>query len=275
MAIGRAMVGLLAEEAKARPFYGRLATFGKQTVTATPQEISWRMGLDVAARGPLDDVRLFGLLGFQTTDSIDASDFEGATHVVDLNRDIPAELRNGFDTVFDCGTIEHVFNLPKALENLVNLTKVDGRIILCSPSSNYMDHGFYMLSPTLFMDFFRANKLRVDTFYVIRHGTNPNTPWRAYAYEPGSFAKFHVGCLDRHPYMIFTVVTKMAESTADHIPQQAYYTNAWAATREPSRLYSLAQAWIGWIPGGLEFAIAVRNRVKPSGIRALRYVGSY
>jgi len=41
------------------------------------------------------------------------------------------------------------------------------------------------------------------------------------------------------------------------------------------RDWTLLFVWIGWIPGGLEFAIAVRNRVKPSGIRALRYVGSY
>ena len=39
MGIGRAAVALLLEEAVARPFSGKLATLGRQTIRATPKEI--------------------------------------------------------------------------------------------------------------------------------------------------------------------------------------------------------------------------------------------
>jgi hypothetical protein len=40
MGVGRAAIALLLEEAAARPFYGRLATLGRQTISATDQEVA-------------------------------------------------------------------------------------------------------------------------------------------------------------------------------------------------------------------------------------------
>jgi hypothetical protein len=59
----------------------------------------------------------FRLLGAQSVESIDASEYEGATHVHDMNLPVPRELLGRFSVVHDGGTLEHVFNVPQALKN--------------------------------------------------------------------------------------------------------------------------------------------------------------
>ena len=48
---------------------------------------------------------------------MDASAFEGANFVHDLNNPIPEELHCKYDAVVDGGTLEHVFNVPVAFAN--------------------------------------------------------------------------------------------------------------------------------------------------------------
>lgn len=42
---------------------------------------------------------------------------------LDLEKELPRELEENFDVVFNHTTLEHVFNVTKALDNLVKLTK--------------------------------------------------------------------------------------------------------------------------------------------------------
>ena len=60
--------------------------------------------------------------------------------------------------IIDGGTMEHIFHIPNVLNNIYRMLRVGGRIIHISPSSNYVDHGFYSFSPTLFYDFYQTNK---------------------------------------------------------------------------------------------------------------------
>src|SRR5437763_3852117 len=65
------------------------------------------------ADGPIDDIALFRALGFTSVESLDASDYEGADIVWDLNKAVPDSLKAKYDVVFDGGTSEHVFNFPQ------------------------------------------------------------------------------------------------------------------------------------------------------------------
>jgi hypothetical protein len=61
--IGRAAIALLLEEAAARPFGDRLATLGRQTISATDQEVARqfaRFGLSPATtkESQLDDQKV-------------------------------------------------------------------------------------------------------------------------------------------------------------------------------------------------------------------------
>jgi SAM-dependent methyltransferase len=80
--------------------------------------------------------------------------------VLDLNRPLPAALCDRFDLVYDGGTMEHCFSVADVLGNVVRLAKTGGRIIHHLPLNNWVDHGFYQFSPTLFFDFYEANGFR-------------------------------------------------------------------------------------------------------------------
>ncbi len=100
------------------------------------------------ASGYADD--FFRALGATSVQSLDASNYEGASLVHDLNQPIPAGWRDSYDVVYDGGTLEHVFNFPVALRNCMELVRPGGHLFLHAPGNNWMGHGFYQLSPELF-----------------------------------------------------------------------------------------------------------------------------
>lgn len=88
-------------------------------------------------------------LGF-SVDAIDASDYEGANIVHDLNLPIPVELRERYDLVWDGGTLEHIFNFPVAVLNAMQMVKIGGHLFVATPANNQCGHGFYQFSPDSF-----------------------------------------------------------------------------------------------------------------------------
>lgn len=100
----------------------------------------------------------FKMLGFSNVDSLDAFDNEMPTYVVDLNNPIEDDrLLNKYDAIFDFGTSEHCFNLPQVLRNITDILKVGGSIIQSLPINNWINHGYYQISPVLLYDFYAAN----------------------------------------------------------------------------------------------------------------------
>ncbi|HEX9782341.1 MAG TPA: class I SAM-dependent methyltransferase [Opitutaceae bacterium] len=247
MGIATGTFQLLLQEHRLRPFSGSLLTLGKQDIFLTSADVEyWTDYHDVARtvpefvippvkaeffeRGCLSDKTLFGTLGVDV-ESLDASDYEGCDHVADLNDPEPPEgLRGRYDLVLDTGTFEHVFHLPNAFRFCHALLREGGRVIHMSPTSNYADHGFYMLSPTLFYDFYNANGWRIRQIKVIRHTKAHDTePYWSTDYSPEHFACLSYGGLGDGLYQTFVVAEKLPGATATRVPQQrAYRTHAWA-----------------------------------------------
>ncbi len=120
---------------------------------------------------------LFRALGFRKEgiQSMDASGFEGAEVVHDLNQPAPDGLANRFDLIYDGGTIEHVFSVKDAFSNLARMCRIGGHVIHHSPSDR-LNHGFYNLNPDLLRDFYSANGFEpVRLTYV----AEPNHAWNA------------------------------------------------------------------------------------------------
>lgn len=141
--------------------FDRVVTLGRQDLLLTPSQIlttCLQFGVPMeeheAIQIPLTGERfcepLFHKLGATTVDSIDATDFEGATIIHDLNRPIPEPLKGSYDVVFDGGTLEHIFDFPTAIRGCLELPKLGGHFIMASPANNQMGHGFYQFSPDLF-----------------------------------------------------------------------------------------------------------------------------
>jgi len=146
---------------------GRALMLGRQTFKIEPQfkmqyEAALKAaGIDRSRFSYLQDdgfsEKLFGDLGLGEIETLDISDFEGATILQDLNRPVPKKLHGKFDFIFDGGTIEHVFNTPMALTNMFNMLRVGGRFVSANGMNGWVGHGMYQFNPELVWTFWRRS----------------------------------------------------------------------------------------------------------------------
>lgn len=243
MGIARGAIRVLMEEARRRPFAGSVMTLGRQDVFVTFEQLLHLGGIaeydapqpvepevtsssEWAEQRFISDNCLLRYLGFSDIQSLDVSDYEGARWVVDLNAvDIPQGLLGAFDVVLDGGTLEHVFNVPNALRSIVRMLRPGGRVIHIAPSSNHMDHGFYMFSPTLFADYYSANGFALEKLQIVRY-TEPilTSTWTISDYPIGNPVALRVGQLDSALYAIVCIATKGPASSGESVPQQSFYS---------------------------------------------------
>ena len=107
------------------------------------------------------------LLGAEITDSLDASGYEQATIIHDLNQPISKDLHGKYSLVIDGGSLEHVFNFPVAVRNCMDLLEENGCYIGVTPANNFLGHGFYQFSPELYYRVFSPdNGFRVLKMYL-------------------------------------------------------------------------------------------------------------
>ena len=94
---------------------------------------------------------LFDSLGVKEYKSIDIDEVHGSLKF-DLNFNIKDkyDFAEQYDFVTNFGTTEHIFNQLSCFENVHNLCKVDGIIIIGLPISGYKNHCFYNYQPTFF-----------------------------------------------------------------------------------------------------------------------------
>ena len=77
------------------------------------------------------------------------------------------EYHEFFNFILDCGTMEHIFDIKSVMSNIVHVTKKGGYVLQITPAQNYLNHGFYQFSPTLFHDFYTLNGFEVLETYII------------------------------------------------------------------------------------------------------------
>jgi len=277
MGLNRPAIKLIAESVRDQHMNGRVLILGKQDIWGTEQEvIRWlkESGVtptactveisrkdDFRRLGFIQDTSLFKLLGFREAVTLDYSDYEQAEIICDLGEPLPSEVaaKAGlFELVIDAGCLEHIFNLPQAMSNLHRLTAPGGVVIHISPSSNYVDHGFYMFSPTLFHDYYGANRWQILQHFFFQHSPNYQAAWKVYEYRPGGlFAFAFSGGLNRLMCGIFVAAKKGPESTCDAKVHQGLFAAAWkdagAATAAGSERPESGK--VGWA--------AFREQLKP------------
>lgn len=156
--------------------FGEVMTLGRLNLYASKNSISQKLAeksvsnLDV---GILEfetgySESLFKMLGAETADSIDFSDYENATFIHDMNQPIPDDLKKRYSLVIDGGTVEHIFNFPTAIKNGMEMVKVGGHYIGVTPANNTMGHGFYQFSPELYYRIFsEENGFEVTDMFVV------------------------------------------------------------------------------------------------------------
>jgi len=164
--------------------FGHVLTLGRQDLNVFPTKMFKLLG-DAGLPSELfapdaEDTKfaepVFKALGATEVYSMDVSDYEGASFLHDLNRPIGLELRERFDTVYDGGTLEHVFHFPTALKNTMEMVRAGGHLFIHTVANNYCGHGFYQFSPELFFRALSAeNGFEVER--MVAHRMGPYGSW--------------------------------------------------------------------------------------------------
>ncbi len=178
-------------------------------------------------------------LGLGTAETMDFSDYEfsdspdfvGCLH--DLNTPVPKELWNRYDFIFDGGTLEHLFNVPQALENVFRMLKPGGRFIGVNPMNNWPGHGMYQFSPELVYSFWvRKAGCTVHNCYAMED--KPNGYFKKMADPVTLSGRSRIGyrllikrVLPRGKIYLYHEVEKTSGGLEDGSIQQTSYLKRW------------------------------------------------
>lgn len=242
------------------PSGGKVITYGVQAVQATwgeaataLKESGYRRPSASAGpseqhtpRQPIHQNTLFtDLLGYSSVESIDYYPDEKPTHVLDLNHPVPADLHGRYDLVYDGGTMEHCFNCVAFLQNTIDLVKPGGRVIHHVPVNNWVNHGFYQFSPTLFFDFYETNGF-TDMQMIIHMMTKRRECYLAY--DPRRDGNLPYAFGSRNRFLIFFSAVKTIDSNIRTIknPIQGRYRQTFGkeeAGRSSSESRTMMARW--------------------------------
>ncbi len=168
------------------------------------------------------------MLGAKDLATIDASDFEGATRVHDMNQPVPTAWHEAHDVVCDIGTLEHVFNFPMAIRNCLEMVKLGGHFFAQTPANNYFGHGFYQFSPELFFRVLSpANGFQIQHCVAVEYGVRR----RWFAVTDPEAIRARVTLINAAPVVLFVWAKRMEIVPLFRTtPQQSDYASAWAAS---------------------------------------------
>ena len=144
--------------------FGKSITIGRQRLYADERLVGSAIsaGSDYKNDGYCEQL-LVSHFCATSVDSIDNSGYENASIIHDMNLRLPSELWRVYDTVIDGGCLEHIYNVPQALENCSLCCKPGGQILHILPANNFCGHGFWQFSPELFFSLYSDQNGYQDT----------------------------------------------------------------------------------------------------------------
>jgi hypothetical protein len=228
---------LLLNIHKARALEGPVLNLGRQTIHGSHDDVInafVQAGVPLAAlpdkivteaaqgKEQHGDRIFFAHMGLDLT-AMDVSAYEGAEIIHDLNLPIPSDLHGRFKTVIDGGTTEHVFDVRAAFRNIADLLAPGGLAIHISPCNNYVNHGFWQLSPRSFFDFYHVNGYEDLQMTMIVSPRDPDVAraWATFPLEGELTAANFYSNQDDRLTCLFSA-RKTDRSTSDRIPSQSF-----------------------------------------------------
>jgi hypothetical protein len=79
----------------------------------------------------------------------------------DLNLPVPEHEYERYQTVYDIGTIEHLFDTRQCLENCMRMVKVDGYYFITTPVKGYFEHGLHTFAPEAIIRALQMNDFEI------------------------------------------------------------------------------------------------------------------
>lgn len=157
---------------------GRVLTLGRQELHVNHAEVRWAKLAQYQSskiQGKFAEECLLGAFGAEIVDSIDASNYQNATFIIDLNEDIPSRMLGKYDTVLDFGTSEHIYDIRQVFKNVSDAVKVGGQIVHILPTNGFSGHGFYQFSPEFFFSTYSESRGFQSTKVFVVNPLNPYT----------------------------------------------------------------------------------------------------
>jgi hypothetical protein len=213
----------LRSEVKRGLELGCMLTLGHQAIyTDRDAYRSLMMSLGISCQEMVFADDLFRGLGAKSVDVMDASNYEGANVLHDLNEPVDRELVEKYDCVFDGGSLEHVFNFPAAVKNCLEMVKVGGHFITITPTNAFCGHGFYQFSPELFYSALCAeNGFSVERLLFVYRNQ-----W--FSVRKPADIKERVELLTDEPTQLFVSAKRLERKPVfARWPQQSDYTVSW------------------------------------------------
>jgi SAM-dependent methyltransferase len=253
MGIGYHDLRLMWNARQSGTCFDRVLTIGRQSLCLHPAELeqlvdTWARALGHAPSLPAEHCAfgaraepfLQAFLGAGSVEAVDYSDYEGAQHLHDMNEPVPEAMIGRFDAVFDGGALEHIFNFPVAVANLMRMTKVGGHVFMSTPANNFFGHGFYQFSPELmFRVFAPENGFEIRTVQILEtRYPSPELSRNRTAYEVTDPATVHcrVGLLTKRPVLMLVEARKLEHKPLfARTPLQSDYVTEWSAARLAAR----------------------------------------
>ena len=212
--------------------FGRTLTLGRQGVCMSRSAYaSFLEMLEVRTDEFENADAFFRGMGAAPLTHVDASDFEGAAIVHDMNDLVPSHYHAVFDTVMDGGTLEHVYNFPVAMRNCMEMVKPGGQLVMGTPWHNFAGHGFYQFSPELFYSTLsEENGYEIEKMLIVADGY-----W--WSVKKPSDLQDRIEIFTADSVILYITARRLgAVPLFSHWPQQSDYKAAWdsAATRASS-----------------------------------------
>ncbi len=160
--------------------------------------------------------------GFDNIRSLDASHYEGAEIIHDLNLPVPMSLEGTSGFVYDGGTLEHVFDIAVALRNTMKLTRTGGILCLSTPANGQCGHGFYQFSPELYFRALEANGFDQIEIYLVAM----LSPARWYRVTDPRKLGRRIQFSTSEAVQMFVVARKVTDFDRFTNPQQSDYADA-------------------------------------------------
>lgn len=155
---------------------GNTVTLGRQAIHLT--SLINRKKVDTSASCGYCEPLLADMFGASHVDSIDNSNYEGATIIADMNSPLPDELEGKYDTVIDFGCTEHIFDVGQAFRNIAAMCKIGGIVLHVVPANQFCGHGFYQFSPELFFSWYSEANGYSDTEVFLAEVLDENNWFR-------------------------------------------------------------------------------------------------
>jgi hypothetical protein len=211
--------------------FSETLTIGRQTIVNHPSDFVAPLLAIGISKEMLSEIRLwdfgeplFKLLGARQVCSLDASDYEQATYICDLNKSCSEHLRKKFSMVVDGGSLEHVFNVPQAFKNCMEMVRIGGYFVQVTNANNFMGHGFWQFSPEALYRIFSPENGFLTKVMLLREAVRGGA-WHQVT-DPASCGR--VELVNLRPTYICTIAQRSSDQEIFSIwPQQSDYVRIW------------------------------------------------